>query len=180
MYKKHIHSKQCVLQIRDTGGEFDPHWIEDGEGFILVYSVTSRKSFEYISKIHHQIRQIKNECPLVLVGNKKDENGRQVLPRKGKKLAKQIGCDFFEISAKKHTEAVKPFYRLASLLSSQYRCRAEGPYNRPLMLNRYFGVGRDRDGASLGQEMVEEHVLLLSGEEYENSCVYEVGDEGKE
>jgi len=48
-----LDSKQCILKIRDTGGELDPRWIEDGKGFILVYSVTSRESFDHISKIQH-------------------------------------------------------------------------------------------------------------------------------
>jgi len=52
-----------------------------GEGFMLVYSITSRKSFEMISGLYQQIMRLKNQdmVPVVIVGNKCDlEAERQV------------------------------------------------------------------------------------------------------
>lgn len=52
-----------------------------GEGFLLVYSITSRNSFEEISTFHQQILRVKDKdtFPIILVANKCDlEYERQV------------------------------------------------------------------------------------------------------
>jgi GTPase KRas protein len=50
------------------------HYMRDGEGFLLVYSVTERDSFSLISTYHEQILRVKDtrSVPIVLVGNKSD------------------------------------------------------------------------------------------------------------
>lgn len=56
-------------------------YMRNGEGFILVYSITSRLSFEEIQTFYQQIRRVKDRdfFPMVLVGNKCDlESDRQV------------------------------------------------------------------------------------------------------
>ena len=53
----------------------------DGEGFLLVYSVTERDSFDLIRTYHEQILRVKDteSVPIVLVGNKSDlESDRTV------------------------------------------------------------------------------------------------------
>lgn len=52
-----------------------------GEGFLLVYSITSRNSFEEISTFHQQILRVKDQdsFPVIVVANKCDlEYERQV------------------------------------------------------------------------------------------------------
>lgn len=52
-----------------------------GEGFLLVYSITSRNSFEEISTFHQQILRVKDKdsFPVILIANKCDlEYERQV------------------------------------------------------------------------------------------------------
>jgi GTPase KRas len=52
-----------------------------GEGFILVYSITSRNSFEEIATFHQQILRVKDQdsFPIIVVGNKCElEYERQV------------------------------------------------------------------------------------------------------
>lgn len=56
-------------------------YMRTGEGFILVYSITARESFEEINQFHQQILRVKDKdnFPMVLVGNKCDlEYERQV------------------------------------------------------------------------------------------------------
>jgi Ras family len=50
------------------------HYMLDGEGFLLVYSVTERDSFNLIGTFHEQILRVKDTetVPIVLVGNKSD------------------------------------------------------------------------------------------------------------
>lgn len=56
-------------------------YMRTGEGFLLVYSITSRQSFEEIMTFQQQILRVKDKdyFPIIVVGNKCDlENERQV------------------------------------------------------------------------------------------------------
>lgn len=56
-------------------------YMRHGEGFILVYSITSRDSFDEVKNFHEQILRVKDQdhVPCVLIGNKCDlEYERQV------------------------------------------------------------------------------------------------------
>jgi GTPase KRas protein len=53
-----------MLEVLDTGGDavysaLRDQWIRDGEGFVLVYSITNQRSFERISRFHNQIQWVK-------------------------------------------------------------------------------------------------------------------------
>jgi len=55
--------------------------MRSGEGFLLVYSITSRNSFEEIATFYQQILRVKDKdfFPIILVANKCDlEHERQV------------------------------------------------------------------------------------------------------
>ena len=56
-----------MLEVLDTAGQEEytalrDQWIRDGEGFILVYSITSRASFNRIRKFHNQIQRVKDSA----------------------------------------------------------------------------------------------------------------------
>jgi GTPase KRas protein len=56
-------------------------YMRTGEGFLLVYSIISRNSFEEISTFHQQILRVKDKdtFPVILIANKCDlEYERQV------------------------------------------------------------------------------------------------------
>uniref|UniRef100_A0A8C6ZR77 RAS related 2 n=1 Tax=Nothoprocta perdicaria TaxID=30464 RepID=A0A8C6ZR77_NOTPE len=87
------YTKQCVideraarLDILDTAGQEEfgamrEQYMRTGEGFLLVFSVTDRGSFEEIYKFQRQILRVKDrdEFPMILVGNKADlDHQRQV------------------------------------------------------------------------------------------------------
>lgn len=46
--------------------------MRSGEGFLLVFSVTEKSSFEEVFKFHKQILRVKDrdEFPMLMVGNK--------------------------------------------------------------------------------------------------------------
>jgi len=53
-----------VLEVLDTAGKegytaLRDQWIRDSEGFVLVYSVSSRTSFSKVKIFHHQIGKVK-------------------------------------------------------------------------------------------------------------------------
>jgi GTPase KRas protein len=68
-----------MLEVYDTAGQEDyvalrNHYISCGEGFLLVFSLTSRQSFLACYNTYRTICKVKEtEAPVVaLVGNKKD------------------------------------------------------------------------------------------------------------
>ncbi|GAA5808559.1 Ras-like protein 3 [Mucor flavus] len=117
--------KQCVvdgecalLDILDTAGQEEysamrEQYMRNGEGFVLVYSITSIRSFEQVQKLYEQIARVKDldSFPVILIGNKCDiERDRQVLMQDGKALAKYYGCQFLETSAKQRIRIEETFY----------------------------------------------------------------------
>lgn len=86
-----------------------------GEGFMLVYSVTSRASFEEIFTFQQQILRVKDKdyFPMILVGSHMEkDHKRQVSSAEGQELARQFGCRFTEVSAKKRINIDNAFYDL--------------------------------------------------------------------
>jgi len=71
----------------------------EGDGFLIVYSITSKPTFDRIEKFRHQITRVKDaeDIPIVIVGNKADKvQEREVSSDEGKALARRIGCEFGE------------------------------------------------------------------------------------
>ncbi|NXY18300.1 DIRA2 protein, partial [Atrichornis clamosus] len=114
----------CTLQITDTTGSHQfPAMqrlsISKGHAFILVYSITSRQSLEELKPIYEQICQIKGDIesiPIMLVGNKNDENqNREVDSSDGEAMAKKWKCAFMETSAKMNHNVKELFQELLNL-----------------------------------------------------------------
>ncbi|NWR74814.1 DIRA2 protein, partial [Centropus unirufus] len=114
----------CTLQITDTTGSHQfPAMqrlsISKGHAFILVYSITSRQSLEELKPIYEQICQIKGDIeniPIMLVGNKNDENqNREVESSEGEAMAKKWKCAFMETSAKMNHNVKELFQELLNL-----------------------------------------------------------------
>lgn len=75
----------------------------EGQGFILVYSIASRQTFERLEVFRQSMLRVKREeTPIfLLVGNKADKaQEREVSREEGAELARQFGCVFMETSAK--------------------------------------------------------------------------------
>lgn len=97
-----------LLDILDTAGQdefsaMQDDWMRQGQGFLLVYSVTHKETFDEVKLLRDKIlrAQDKLKVPIVLAGNKCDlEHERQVLYKDGKKVADEWGVPFFETSAK--------------------------------------------------------------------------------
>ena len=106
----YIDDVTTFLSITDTT-RVGEHWdlyfkqlIQESCGFLMVYSIDSRKSFDEVEENYNRILQIKqtDSIPCVIIGNKCDleENQREILFDEGIYLAKQLNCIFLETSAK--------------------------------------------------------------------------------
>lgn len=127
-----VDGQQCMLEILDTAGTVSFHqnfevnvkpiflpllliqfqeqftamrdlYMKNGQGFVLVYSITAQSTFNDLQDLREQILRVKDtdDVPMVLVGNKCDlEEERVVGKELGKSLASQFNCAFMETSAK--------------------------------------------------------------------------------
>ena len=98
-----------MLEILDTAGteQFTAMrdlYMKNGQGFVLVYSITAQSTFNDLHEIRDQILRVKDteDVPIILVGNKCDlEDEREVGRDQGAFLARSWNnCTFLETSAK--------------------------------------------------------------------------------
>ncbi|KAF9972195.1 Ras GTPase [Actinomortierella ambigua] len=110
-YCKHIEvdGQKYTLDITDTAGqeEYRGHWndmfLRSGDGFICVFSITSKSSFQELVGFRTQIWRAKEDeyVPIVVAGNKSDlEEERQVDTSVAQEFALQSHAYFIETSAK--------------------------------------------------------------------------------
>jgi len=119
-----IDDEVAVLDILDTAGQEEfsamrEQYMHTGEGFLLVYSIIDRNSFEEIPKFHRQILRVKDrlEFPMVLVANKADlETERVVSYQEGEELAQQLKIKLVETSAKHKVHVEKAFHDLVRVI----------------------------------------------------------------
>lgn len=69
----------CSFSVLDTAGQEEfsamrEQYMRSGEGFLLVYSVADRSSFDELPRLHRQILRVKDrdEFPMLMVANKAD------------------------------------------------------------------------------------------------------------
>ncbi|ESO88009.1 hypothetical protein LOTGIDRAFT_126707 [Lottia gigantea] len=109
-YTQHtqIDGQNCLLDVLDTAGQEEfsamrEQYMRKGDGFLLVYSVTDRQSFENIPNFHTQILRVKDRdtYPMLLVANKVDlVHQRKVSEESGRELAANLRIQYIETSAK--------------------------------------------------------------------------------
>uniref|UniRef100_A0A8C7BQ03 small monomeric GTPase n=1 Tax=Neovison vison TaxID=452646 RepID=A0A8C7BQ03_NEOVI len=102
-----IDDEPANLDILDTAGQAEftamrDQYMRAGEGFIICYSITDRRSFHEVREFKQLIYRVRrtDDTPVVLVGNKSDlKQLRQVTKEEGLALAREFSCPFFETSA---------------------------------------------------------------------------------
>jgi GTPase KRas protein len=69
-----IDDETCLLDILDTAGQEEysamrDQYMRTGQGFILVFAITSRSSFDEIASFREQILRVKDKdkVPMILV-----------------------------------------------------------------------------------------------------------------
>ena len=102
-----INGKKINVEIWDTAGQerfrnIAKTYFQSSDGFLLVYDITSKDSF---NKLNDWYDQIKSNAPenskCIIAGNKSDlEEKRQVKKEEGEKFASDNNLKFYETSAK--------------------------------------------------------------------------------
>ncbi len=144
--------------------------IRDGEGFLLVYSICSRSSFERVRRFQEQIHRVKDaslttmpsppkspsdpyppqsKIPLMLVGNKADRSTeREVSAQEGRSLATELGCLFTESSAKTCQNVELAFYEVVRQIRRQKEGEKEQLLGKSKSKN---GKSKSKNGKSGGK-----------------------------
>ncbi|PWN22291.1 ras-like protein [Microstroma glucosiphilum] len=129
-----IDEEVALLDVLDTAGQEEysamrEQYMRTGEGFLLVYSITSRDSFDEISIFHQQILRVKDKeyFPVIVVANKCDlDYERQVGTHEGRELARHFGCRFIEASAKQRINVEEAFSSLVRDIRKYNKEQAAG------------------------------------------------------
>merc|ERR1712087_450504 len=125
-YRKQVQidNQPALLDILDTAGQeeyaaLQDQWIREGDGFLIVYAINSRESFDEAEMIRSKIIRILDadpddpDIPIVLVDNKCDlENERKVPKLELQKRKEEWKCAAFESSAKDKTNIDESFYEV--------------------------------------------------------------------
>lgn len=117
-----------MLEILDTAGteQFTAMrdlYMKNGQGFLLVFSITSTVTLNDLHDLRDQILRVKDgeNVPMVLVGNKCDlEDERMVSREQGMELSQQWGGKpFYETSARFKINVDEVFYDLVRQINRQ-------------------------------------------------------------
>ena len=141
-YSKYLKIKDedCMLEITDTGGLEEylsslDIWINNSDGFLLVYSINDKDSFDGIKMRYENILKYKKSkkfCAFV-VGNKTDlENEEQKEERKVNKeevdkFCEENNLECIEVSAKNNDNINKIFQQLGeNVFDMKYSRKRDG------------------------------------------------------
>lgn len=115
-----IDGETSLLDILDTAGQEEysamrDQYMKTGQGFLLVFSLTARSTFEEVNDLHNKILQAKDsdKVPLVLVGNKYDlQSEWSVTQKEAQDLARSFGAPLQLTSAKTRINVDETFFDL--------------------------------------------------------------------
>lgn len=137
-----LEGETVTFELLDTRSEDGDSGARDdvvrwADGFLLVYSVTSRQTFECLSDVRRRVEDMKKAAhvPVILVGNKADlAHVRQVTHDEGARLAADLNCSFMEVSASEDVlKVIEAFHTLCrEVLEFKRRSRT--------FLDRVFGL----------------------------------------
>ncbi|KAG7167144.1 GTP-binding protein Rit1-like [Homarus americanus] len=136
-----LRSKADVNEIEFTA--MRDQYMRCGEGFLICYSLTDRRSFEEVAGYRKLIAKVRaaDSIPIVLVGNKVDLDDplhRKVSTEEGQNLAHSMGCPFFETSAALRHFVDDAFHMLVREIRKKQKEAIEGaPACRSKPLSRW-------------------------------------------
>jgi|UniRef100_A0A914PT33 Ras-related protein R-Ras2 len=114
----------CKIEVLDTAGQDEfktmrEQYLRTGDGFLLVFSITSRETLDYVVKLHRHIDRLRDRdnFPMILIGNKCDLNDeRQISMEEASTVARELNVPYLECSAKFRKNVDQAFHDLARLV----------------------------------------------------------------
>ncbi|KAK3693784.1 ras family-domain-containing protein [Podospora appendiculata] len=115
-----VDGREVVLEILDTAGTdqfvaMRDLYMKTGQGFLLVFSITSRDSLRELEMLREEIIRIKDDenVPIVIVGNKKDlEHQRTVDRAQAFAISQLWQAPYYESSARTRSNVDEVFVDL--------------------------------------------------------------------
>ena len=105
-FDREIDTGKVKLDIIDTAGKGEysmrDEYVREGKGFVLVYAIDDRVSFEQVEVFHRDLVRDKGSTnfSVVICGNKCDLEDRRIVSKaEGEELAERLKAKFFETSA---------------------------------------------------------------------------------
>ena len=118
-----INDKRIKVEIWDTAGQerfrnIAKNYFQSSDGFLLVYDISNRESFDKLNFWNEQISANAPEnTKIIIVGNKSDlEQERQVKKEEGENFANNNKVRFYETSAKDNINVITVFELLANII----------------------------------------------------------------
>ncbi|KAG7468196.1 hypothetical protein MATL_G00140330 [Megalops atlanticus] len=115
-----VDGREVTFSIWDSPYSQEQYWetpiqekrVQWADGFVLVYSICDRASFNAVARLVQGIKAKKDflgveKVPVVIVGNKRDlHHRRTVTSEEGRLLALTTDCQFYEVSAAENYHGV--------------------------------------------------------------------------
>lgn len=114
-----LQNKNVLVKIWDSAGQerfktVTRQYYKNAEGVMLIYDVTSQKSFSMIEEWFKSIIENKRkDAQVILIGNKKDMVNRVISAEQGESLAKKFEIKYYETSALSGENVDQVFEELA-------------------------------------------------------------------
>ena len=121
-----IDDETVVCEIVDAAGQEDfkelrSRYIQECEGFAVVYAVDDESSLNFISEVYDDIVRVKNtqKPPIVILGNKCDLPAPHAVPlekAKAKSASSWNNAEVLETSAKQNKNTTLSFEKICRLV----------------------------------------------------------------
>ncbi|XP_072043961.1 uncharacterized protein [Amphiura filiformis] len=109
----------------DTYAAIRDLYLKSGDGFMSVFAVTDRDSYDVLPGFRDQILRVKTdsipeEIPILLVGTEGDiPSKRQVSQKEAEDIAAAWGVSYVEVSAKTGQNVEEAFFRILRMIRDQ-------------------------------------------------------------
>ncbi|KAG9759774.1 ribosomal protein S3Ae, partial [Aureobasidium melanogenum] len=146
-------NQDFAVEIIDTAGQ-DEYTILNSKhfigihGYMIVYSVGSKQTFEMIRIIRDKIlnHMGAESVPLIIVGNKSDlrPEQRQVKPEDGRKLAEELNCGWTEASARFNENVGKAFEGMVAEIEKGQEAGQPKEGKNCIVIDANMAVGKNK------------------------------------
>ncbi|OTA99132.1 hypothetical protein M426DRAFT_95000 [Hypoxylon sp. CI-4A] len=159
-----VDGRQVILEILDTAGTeqfvaMRDLYMKTGQGFLLVFSITSNSSLTELAGLRDEIIRIKDDetVPIVICGNKSDLEDQRSVPRtKVFQISQRWGAPYYEASARTKSNVDEVFIDLCRQMLRKDDAGENyledqddkfDPYSISRYKNRRRRRGKDRDSS---------------------------------